>query len=158
LEELFAGRNIDIEESQAEMAKLMADEGLPFGERTRVFNSRLAQELAKWAETQPNGKELMRGIYEAYFVDHRNISDVDVLMDVVGKCGLPMNEARSVLESRSFRDAVDRDWAEARAVGVTGVPAFATGRVGVMGAQPYAVLEQLVTQAGAKKRSDKSRQ
>jgi predicted DsbA family dithiol-disulfide isomerase len=136
----------------------MANEGLPFGERTRVYNSRLAQELAKWAETQTNDKGLMRGIYEAYFVDQRNISDVDVLLDVVGKCGLPMDEAREVLESRSFRDAVDRDWAESRAVGVTSVPTFVTGRVGVMGAQPYAVLEQLVTQAGARKRSAASRE
>lgn len=51
LEELFAGRNIDIAAAKAKMTKLMADEGLPYGERTMTYNSRLAKELAKWPES-----------------------------------------------------------------------------------------------------------
>ena len=153
LEELFAGRNIDIAKSQAEMADRMASEGLPYGKRSRTYNSRLAQELAKWADTQPNGDGFILAVYQAYFVDGRNIGDTDVLLDVVANCGLPVDVARSVIESRSYREAVDDDWAEARAMGLTGVPAFVAGQRGVMGAQPVEVLEQLVTQAGAKKRA-----
>ena len=50
LEELFAGRNIDIPAMKARMSELMAAEGLDYGERTMTFNSRLAQELAKWVD------------------------------------------------------------------------------------------------------------
>ena len=40
-----------------------------------------------------------------------------------------------------------------RQSGVTGVPTFAAGGYGVVGAQPYEVIEKLVTEAGAKQRS-----
>jgi len=36
--------------------------------------------------------------------------------------------------------------------GVAGVPIFVADRYGVVGAQPYEVLEQLVEKAGAKRR------
>ena len=43
--------------------------------------------------------------------------------------------------------AVDADREKSHAYGVTGVPTFVTGKHGLMGAQPYEALEQLVTQA-----------
>jgi predicted DsbA family dithiol-disulfide isomerase len=49
-----------------------------------------------------------------------------------------------VLEKRTFKAAVDADWKLARQYGITGVPTFVVGRHGVVGAQPYEVLEQLV--------------
>jgi predicted DsbA family dithiol-disulfide isomerase len=54
-----------------------------------------------------------------------------------------------VLERRTFKAAVDADWAASRQLGVTGVPTFVAGRYGVVGAQPYEVLDQLVRQAAA---------
>ena len=54
-----------------------------------------------------------------------------------------------VLESRSFKDAIDEDWEKSRNYGVTGVPTFVAGGYGVVGAQQYEALEQLLTQAGA---------
>jgi predicted DsbA family dithiol-disulfide isomerase len=53
-----------------------------------------------------------------------------------------------VLESRSFKDAVDADWDKSRQYGVTGVPTFVVGRQGVVGAQPYETLEKLLQEAG----------
>jgi predicted DsbA family dithiol-disulfide isomerase len=58
--------------------------------------------------------------------------------------GLSVDGAREVLEKRTFKDAVDADWKLARQYGITGVPTFVVGRHGVVGAQPYEVLEQLV--------------
>jgi predicted DsbA family dithiol-disulfide isomerase len=72
LEDLFAGRNVDLQASQARMRGLMAQEGLPYGQRTRTYNSRLAQELGKWADTQPDGERLMMHFSGAYFVDNKN--------------------------------------------------------------------------------------
>jgi predicted DsbA family dithiol-disulfide isomerase len=47
---------------------------------------------------------------------------------------------------------VDRDWERSRALGITGVPTYVAGRQGVVGAQPYEVLVDLVTRAGARRR------
>jgi predicted DsbA family dithiol-disulfide isomerase len=150
LAELFAGRNYDIEARSREMRSRMAAEGLPYGNRTMTYNSRLAQELGKWAETQPGGEAIHDALFRAYFVDGKNIGDVEVLMDIVRSINLPEAEAREVLEKRTFKSAVDADWAKSRAYGVTGVPTFVAGGYGVVGAQPYEALEQLVEEARKK--------
>ncbi len=132
---------------------LMDAEGLPFDEgRYMTFNSRLAQELAKWGEGKPESEQFNMALYQAYFMDKRNIGDVDVLMRVVEQVGLPLDEARDVLNQRLMRSAVDADWQYARSIGVTGVPTFAVGLTGVVGAQPYEQLAHLLEHAGASKR------
>ena len=115
LEELFAGRDYDIDASFRRMKALMDAEGLPYEKRTHTYNSRLAQEIGKWADTLPGGGDAVHdGFYRAYFVDRRNIAEEDVILDVVGAAGLPVEDARQVLAKRSFKDAVDADWVRAR--------------------------------------------
>jgi predicted DsbA family dithiol-disulfide isomerase len=147
--EFYAGRGIDPEAAYQRMKKLMDAEGLPYGKRTHTYNSRLAQELGKWADTQPGGEAIHDKLYQAYFVESRNIADIDLLVDIAASVGLPADEARKVLEERRFSDAVDADWQKSHQYGVTGVPTFVADRHGVVGAQPYEVLEQLVEKAGA---------
>ena len=148
LEELFAGRDVDLEAMYTRMKGLMDDEGLPYGRRTHTYNSRLAQELGKWADTSDKGDAFHDAMYRAYFVDARNIGDAEALLEVAEAVGLATDEARQVLETRSFEAAVDADWAKSRDLGVTGVPTFVAGGHGVVGAQPYEALEQLLRQAG----------
>ena len=151
--ELYAGRNVDPEAMYQRMKGLMDEEGLPYGRRTHTYNSRLAQELGKWADTQPGGEALHDALYKAYFVDARNIGDPGILVELAQSVGLPADEARAVLAERRFKDAVDADWAKSHRYGVTGVPTFVAGRYGVVGAQPYAELEQLLDKAGARRRA-----
>ncbi len=150
--ELYAGRNVDPEAMYQRMKGLMDQEGLPYGRRTHTYNSRLAQELGKWADTQPGGEAIHDKLYRAYFVEAKNIGDIDVLVDIAASAGLPPEEARAVLTERRFKDEVDADWSKSHAYGVTGVPTFVAARYGVVGAQPYEVLEQLVQRAGAARR------
>ena len=152
LEDLFAGRGMDMDAMYARMKRLMDDEGLPYGQRTHTYNSRLSQELGKWADTQPGGEAIHDALYRAYFVDAVNVGDVDALLKIAGAVGLDVAAAGGVLESRSFSDAVDVDWELSRRYGVTGVPTFVAGRQGVVGAQPYEVLEKLLQDAGAESR------
>ena len=149
LEDLFAGRNYDLEASYRKMKGLMDAEGLDYARRTHTYNSRLAQELGAWADTQEGGEALHDALYRAYFVDGKNIGDADTLLGIVEDAGLPVEEARAVLQERRFRDAVDEDWARSRKLGVSGVPTFAAGGYGVVGAQPYETLERFLTEIGA---------
>ncbi len=153
LEDLFAGRGVDLDAMYTRMKGLMDEEGLPYSRRTHTYNSRLAQELGKWADTQPSGEAIHDALYRAYFVDGVNVGDVEALLKVAAAVGLDMEATRKVLVSRSFSDAVDEDWAKSRQYGVTGVPTFIAGRQGVVGAQPYEALEQLLQQAGVEPRS-----
>ena len=149
----YAQRGLDPEAMYQQMKARMDAEGLPYGRRTHSYNSRLAQELGKWADTQKGGEAYHDAAYRAYFVDARNIGDPEVLLDIVAKVGLDPAEAKKVLDERRFKDAVDADWQKSAAYGVTGVPTFVAARYGVVGAQPYEALAQLVERAGAAKRS-----
>ena len=151
--ELYAGRDVDPEQMYQRMKGLMDGEGLPYGKRTHTYNSRLAQELGKWADTQEGGEALHDAIYRAYFVDSKNIGDADVLLEVVGSVGLSVDDARAVIENRTFEAEIDADWQKSQQYGVTGVPTYVAGGYGVVGAQPYEALERLMQQVGAEKRN-----
>lgn len=156
LEDLFAGRNYDIDASYRRMKALMDSEGLPYEKRTHTYNSRLAQEIGKWADAEHAAKAnaVHDGFYRAYFVDRRNIAEEAVILDVVTSAGLPADAARAVLAERSYKDAVDADWAKSHQHGITGVPTFVCRGYGVVGAQPYDALEKFLEQVGAAKAAE----
>ena len=123
----------------------MEREGLPFNaERNMSYNSRLAQELAKWAETKGKAEEVTNALFRAYFVDVKNIGKTDVLTKIAEENDLPKDEATDVLLSRKFKDAVEDDWRRCAAFGVNAVPTFSAGRYLMVGAQPYEELQRLV--------------
>ena len=149
LADLFAGRMDHLNAMKENLSRLMAEEGLPYGDRTHTYNSRLAQELGKWAQSQGSGEAFDNAMYRAYFVDTLNIGDADVLVEEAGKVGLDEAEARKVLSERSFSAAIDEDWQRSRAMGVTGVPTYVVNQYGVVGAQPIEVLDGLLQKAEA---------
>ena len=153
LTDLFSGRSPEqIEAQQAQMRGLMGQEDLPYGKRTHTYNSRLAQEIGAWADTQKGGEVMHDVLYKAYFVETKNIGDPDVLLEIVEANGLPVEDARKVLEERTFKDAVDEDWRKSRQYGVTGVPTFVAAGHGVVGAQPYETLEEFLESVGVTER------
>ena len=149
LSALFGGREADRKARHEQMKARMTAEGLPYGERTMTYNSRLAQELGKWADTQPGGEAIHDAFFRAYFVEARDISETDVMLNIVKSVGLSVDAAREVLDKRTFKEAVDEDWELSRQYGITGVPTFVVGNRGVVGAQPYEALVQLVEKGAA---------
>ena len=148
LKDLFAGRGFDLDAMHGRMKGLMDTEGLQYNQRSHTYNSRLAQELAKWADSRPGFEAIHGALYRAYFVDGLNIGDPAVLIRVAESVGLPADEARDVLADRTFKEAVDEDWERASRSGITGVPSFIAGQYKVVGAQPYDMLVELLKAAG----------
>jgi predicted DsbA family dithiol-disulfide isomerase len=151
LEELFTGKSIDIEKVRERLRQVANELGLPWGERRKTFNSRLAQELAKWAESKGKGDPFNQAIFRAYFVDGINIGKVDELVGLAKSIGLPEKEARSTLELRTFKEAVNSDWLRSHALGITAVPTFVVNERVLVGFPPYEHLEQFLKSCGAKK-------
>ena len=108
LADLFRGR--DLTGMQTQMQARMAAAGLEYGDRTMTYNSRLAQELAKWAQTQAGGDAIHKALFRAYFVANRNLAQIDVLLEVAGSVGLDTVQAGKILEQRACRAQVDQDW------------------------------------------------
>ncbi len=152
--DLFGGRQAYLDSMRQRLVSLMEAEGLEYGDRTHTYNSRLCQELAKWAERKPTGAcgKIHDALYRAYFVEGVNLAKVDELVRIAESLDLSGDEAREVLETRAEQQAVDLDWERSRQLGVTGVPTFMADNKVVVGARPYEMLEALVTRAGARKR------
>ena len=139
------------------MKGLMDAEGLPYGRRTHTYNSRLAQELGKWADTQPGGEAIHDALYRAYFVDARNIGDPDILVEIAQSVGLPADEARAGPGRAPLQGRGRRRLGEIAPLWRHRRPDLCRRRYGVVGAQPYEVLEQLVEKAGAARRTEPRR-
>ena len=146
LEELFAGRDLDIPAIKRHQRKLMGFEGLPYGNRTHTFNSRLAQELSKWGERFSQSSMLNHMIFEAYFVHGQNLADIKLLVKLAGEVGLSTQDAEKVLRNRTYKEEVDFDWLKSRQIGISGVPTFVFGKYVISGAQSYEILERFVVE------------
>jgi predicted DsbA family dithiol-disulfide isomerase len=153
LKEIYAARNIDIDQAKKRFRQVADEIGLPLGERDKTYNSRPAQELAKWAEEKGKGDEFHKAVFRAYFVDARNIGKMDELLRIVTSIGLPEKEAKKTLESETFKKDVDADWSRCHALGITAVPTFVIDHQAVVGFQPYEALENLLMTKSVKKRS-----
>ena len=108
LETLFAGRDIDVDAMHGAMKARMDAENLPYEKRSHTYNSRLAQELGKWADTQSGGGAIHDALFKAYFVDGANIGDPDILLDIAASVGLPVEDAKAVLDNPAIANASGR--------------------------------------------------
>ena len=125
---------------------------LPFGKREKTFNSRMAQELGKFAEQEGKGDDFHHSVFRAYFSDGLNIGLPSTLADISAKVGLGSESVQEVLEKRLFKEAVDKDWTRSYQKGVTAVPTFMMNGMALAGAQPYEKLVQLIEAGGVKPR------
>lgn len=144
LEELFKGRNFDIDEMMLKLKSVADSLGLLLGNRKRTYNSRLAQELGKWAEDEGTGDAFHIAVFKAYFVDGKNLAKIPLLVEIAETISLDGTAARRVLEERTYKNPVDQDWKRAYELGITAVPTFLMNGNRLVGAQSYEALEKLV--------------
>lgn len=99
-------------------------------------NTLNAHRLLRWAQGQGLGHAAKEALFYAYFVALEDIGDIAVLSDLAGRIGMDAELVRSLLKSDRDTDAVRHEERQARAMGVSGVPAFIfNGRTAVLGAQ-----------------------
>lgn len=144
LTELFRGRDFDVEAMRQRLGVVAEGLGLSVAKRTRIANSRRAQELGKWAETMGKGDQFRRSAYHAYFAEGRNITLLPELEAIAEHAGLPKDDVYDILAQSLFADAVDADWARARELAVTAVPFHLFGEKTLVGFHPYEDYLELV--------------
>ncbi|MBC6110173.1 DsbA family protein [Pedobacter fastidiosus] len=110
-----------------------------------TFNAHRLIHLAAKHNLQDLAEEKL---FEAHFVQSRNIGETSVLVDVAGEIGLDKAEAEEVLNSDQFAEAVRYDVYESQSLGIRGVPYFVMDRkYGVSGAQPVQAFTDALTQS-----------
>ena len=75
--------------------------------------------------------------------------DEDHLAGIAEELGLDVEQFRSDMKSKATQQAIERDFSEGQAIGVTGTPAFVINGVPVIGAQPTEVFENVIEEAAA---------
>lgn len=115
-----------------------AEFGLEMEPPTRLFNTRPAHLLTEYARDLGKADQVLTLLFRANFVEGRNVGDPDVLREIAEQAGLDPDAAMAALGSSEYEERLNRASAEARAYGVTGVPAFIIeDRYRIVGAQPY---------------------
>ena len=96
------------------------------------------------------GNEVKERLLKAYFIENRFIGSIEVLVEIAREAGLDADAARSYLGDPAHLQAVAQADAQARSMGIGGVPFFIFNqKVAVSGAQDPATLLDAMRQAVA---------
>jgi len=145
----------DVARVRATLDQLTAigrDEGIAFlfTDITRAPNTLDAHRAIRWAaEEGPVAQgALIERLFEAYFTEAEDISDLDVIGRAAEEAGLDWETLRDRLDSDEDVEDVREEIAQARAIGVEGVPCFIfENKLVVMGAHPPEVLVEAMDRA-----------
>ncbi|MGD8449961.1 MAG: DsbA family protein [Desulfobacterales bacterium] len=144
LETLFADKNVDVSKMMTILNRIANRLGLPFGEPKNMYNSRLAQELGKWAESKGKGYEFHKALFRAYFVKEEHIGKTHVLVKLAESVNLNGKDAQKIIRDRTYREAIDSDWKRSYELSVAEVPTFLCNHQALVGAQPYETLRNFL--------------
>jgi predicted DsbA family dithiol-disulfide isomerase len=109
--------------------------------------SRQAHEAAIYARDHDRFEEMRVALFRAFFVENRDIGEVDELVAIGASVGLSSDDLRAALVEGRYTDRVIEQEQLAAHVGISAVPTIVIGQVGVQGAQPYDVLRQVYEEA-----------
>ena len=113
-------------------------------------NTLAAHALIAFAQQQGAGNEVKERLLQAYFVENRFIGSVDVLAAIAAEAGLDAKAAREWVSNPDQLQAVASADAQARGMGVSGVPFFIFNqKIALSGAQDPATLLNAMRQAVA---------
>ena len=132
------------------VAKVGETVGIPFAfDKIEVQPNTLnAHRLLHYAEQHARQEEVAEVLFNAYFIEGANLTDIDTLAGIAKKAGLDGEAAKVYLASDTDRETVAGADAEARNAGIGGVPYFIFNRaVGVSGAQDPETLLNAMVQA-----------
>jgi len=114
-------------------------EGIPFAfDRIAISPNTLdAHRLIRWSGEAGPQDGIVEALFNAYFLEGRNIGDRGVLAEIAAENGMDRDAVAARLSSDEDRELVRGEISEAQRIGVTGVPTFILdGRYGLVGAQP----------------------
>lgn len=139
--------------AQANMMQIAAKLGLNFSKMQQRFtcNTFDAHRLVKWADATAQKATAMKlALFDAYFGEAKDVSDVKVLTECAANAGLDSSEAERILASDAYRDTVQQDIAQYQQAGISSVPAFIiNNKYLISGAQEPTQLAEALRQIAA---------
>jgi predicted DsbA family dithiol-disulfide isomerase len=126
---------------EAEAAK--AGVTLDLSRQPRMFNTAKAHTLTRLSKPNGNQHELANAIADAYFLQHRQINDDNVLADIAVEHGWDRGDALDAINDEHELSITAQFARGAAEQGIRGVPFFVFGeKYALSGAQPDEVFRQ----------------
>jgi predicted DsbA family dithiol-disulfide isomerase len=133
-------------EAQALEAGIVLD----LAKQPRSYPTVRAHTLLRHAQAKGTQRALARSLFGANFLEARNVSDPAVLAEVASGHGFGPDETARLIADPDELEATRREAAAAAEGGIQGVPFFIFNRrLAVSGAQPEAVLRDVIARARA---------
>ena len=146
----------DARAAESRIAGLAAAEGLGFEPVRPVGNTFDIHRVLHLGLAKGVQAELVRAVDQAYFAEARQVFDRDVISEIAAGAGLDTTAVGEVLGGDSFAAEVRKDEAQARELGISGVPFYVFDMaLGVSGAQPTQTLANALNQAWERSRAGK---
>lgn len=135
----------------AQMTDLAAAEGLDYDfDALQHTNTLRAHELLHLAKAHGMQEAMKERLLSAYFTEGKHVGHVESLADLAAEVGLDRDTVVAELTAGTYRDAVAADIAQARELGIRGVPFFVIdGRYGVSGAQSPDLFAEALAEASS---------
>lgn len=120
---------------------------LDLSQQPRMFPTKKAHTITRLAKPLGIQHELANAIASAYFLDHRQINDDNVLADIAVEYGFDRGDAIDAMNDENELAITEQLATDAAAQGIRGVPFFVFGeKYALSGAQPDEVFERALQQ------------
>lgn len=109
-----------------------------------------AHRVAKWTQQFGKAAAYTEALMAGYFTAGEDVNEDAFLLKVIAQLDLDIEEAKVILATNDFSEALDRDRYDAQQLGVQSVPFFVfENRYGIKGAEPNEVFVRTLHQAAA---------
>ena len=120
---------------------------LDLSQQPRMFPTKKAHTITRLAKPFGIQHELANAIANAYFLEHRQINDDNVLADIAVEYGFDRGDAIDAMNDENELAITEQLATDAAAQGIRGVPFFVFGeKYALSGAQPDEVFERALQQ------------
>jgi len=125
---------------------------MEFKSTERIYNTRLAHEATEYARENGKGNEFHTILFRKVYADGEDPGQWKVLRGAAQEAGLDDEAMQKDVESGKYTEAVEQQVRWAYKIGVTGVPTYVIDdRYALVGAQPYEVFKNALTQIMSQK-------
>jgi len=135
------------------MKQRAAELGLPYTGSDRVISTRpalLVAELVRQRHPE-RYQELHHALFQAYFVDSRNLAQEAEVEAVCQQLGFDPGIVAEAMASPVYDAVIAKSMEQARAYGITGIPTWIVNdQYKIVGAQPFERLRDAFLQIEAK--------
>lgn len=133
---------------QTQLKQMGTASGITFNqERTIAADTFKAHKLLHLAKENGKADAMEEALFEAHFVNGKDIADIDFLVSLAAQMGLDEEKARKVLSNEKYDYEVQQDIMEAKNLGISGVPYYILGnKYAISGAQPAEIFAKALQQ------------